>query len=178
MCFEAHLLAMLLFDLDSFIRLLSPLNLKTVQISKIRTVSIQSMYYFVLFLINSSMPFLRLRFLKSHSQNNSSCAGYCIATGVNAFFGCFSGFFICNDTFSSVDIQANGSRRNQWVWRSSMRDMITVSASISNSEPSITTGRLLPEASGSPNSMRTHLIAFTHPFSSARFQPGLSEGQR
>ena len=51
-------------------------------------------------------------------------------------------------------------------------DIITVSTSISNSEPSIGTGRLLPDASGSPNSMRIHLIPLTASFSSTRISTG------
>jgi hypothetical protein len=42
---------------------------------------------------------------------------------------------------------------------------ITISVCIINSEPGIGTGRLLPEESGSPNSIFIHFIAFTQPFS-------------
>ena len=52
------------------------------------------------------------------------------------------------------------------------RAMMTVSNSRVNSEPGISTGRRLPEASGSPNSMRTHFMPFTQPFSSSRISTG------
>ena len=48
------------------------------------------------------------------------------------------------------------------------RDMITVSTSISYSDPGISTGRLLPDASGSPSSIFTRRIPFTQSFSSTR----------
>ena len=53
------------------------------------------------------------------------------------------------------------------------RDMITVSRSISYSDPGISTGRLLPDASGSPSSIFTTFIPFTQPFSSTRISFGL-----
>ena len=53
------------------------------------------------------------------------------------------------------------------------RDIITVSTSITNSEPSTGTGHLLPESSASPSSIFTHLIPFTHPFSSLNISTGL-----
>ena len=53
------------------------------------------------------------------------------------------------------------------------RDMMTASQSMMNSEPGTSTGLLLPEASGSPNSILMHLQPFTQPFSSARISTGL-----
>ena len=52
-------------------------------------------------------------------------------------------------------------------------DLITASSYIPNSEPGISTGFLLPEASGSPSSIFTHLIPVTLPFSSVRTSVGL-----
>ena len=51
-------------------------------------------------------------------------------------------------------------------------DIITVSQSISYSEPGISTGLLLPEASGSPSSILIMRIPFTQPFSSTRISVG------
>ena len=52
-------------------------------------------------------------------------------------------------------------------------DMITASNSITNSEPGISTGFLLPEASGSPSSILIHFIPVTLPLSSVRISVGL-----
>ena len=52
-------------------------------------------------------------------------------------------------------------------------DMITASHSISNSDPGISTGLLLPDSSGSPSSIRIHVMLFTQPFSSAWISTGL-----
>ena len=51
--------------------------------------------------------------------------------------------------------------------------MITTSHSISNSEPSFTTGERRPLSSGSPNSISTHRRPVTQPFSSPRTAVGL-----
>ena len=51
-------------------------------------------------------------------------------------------------------------------------DIITVSQSITYSELGITTGFLLPEASGSPSSILTSLIPVTLSFSSAKISTG------
>ena len=53
------------------------------------------------------------------------------------------------------------------------RDMITVSTSRTNSDPGISTGLLLPEASGSPSSIRIHFMPATASFSSTRISVGL-----
>ncbi len=50
--------------------------------------------------------------------------------------------------------------------------MITASQSVWNSDPSIGTGLLLPEASGSPSSMRMQSMPFTQPFSSVVMRTG------
>ena len=42
-----------------------------------------------------------------------------------------------------------------------------------NSESGISTGRLRPEASGSPSSILMHFMPVTQPFSSARISVGL-----
>ena len=52
------------------------------------------------------------------------------------------------------------------------RDMITISTSMSNSDPGTSTGRLLPEASGSPSSMRMQRMPFTQPSSPTRISTG------
>ena len=53
-------------------------------------------------------------------------------------------------------------------------DMITVSHSISYSEPAISIGLLRPDASGSPSSILISLTPLTHPFSSTRISVGFS----
>ena len=51
-------------------------------------------------------------------------------------------------------------------------DMITVSQSISYSEPSISTGLLLPDSSGAPSSILIRRTPFTQPLSSTRISVG------
>ena len=51
--------------------------------------------------------------------------------------------------------------------------MMTTSQSISKLLPSFTTGLRRPLSSGSPSSISTHSIPFTHPFSSPRTRTGL-----
>ena len=51
-------------------------------------------------------------------------------------------------------------------------DMITVSTSSTNSEPSTSTGFLRPDSSGSPSSMRIHFIPVTFPSSSSIISTG------
>ena len=51
--------------------------------------------------------------------------------------------------------------------------MMTASASILNSLPSMGTGRRRPEASGSPSSMRMQVMDWTWPFSSPSMEMGL-----
>ena len=74
-------------------------------------------------------------------------------------------FLIGNDTLSAVYIkpfvvdEING-------FGEVPKDMITVSTSISYSEPSISTGLLLPEASGSPSSIFTTVMPLLFPLSS------------
>ena len=51
--------------------------------------------------------------------------------------------------------------------------MMTVSTSITYSEPGISTGRRLPDASGSPSSIFTTLMPLTQSFSSVRISTGL-----
>ena len=53
------------------------------------------------------------------------------------------------------------------------RDIITISTSNSNSDPGTSTGLLLPDSSGSPNSILIHLIPHTLPLSSTRISVGL-----
>ena len=53
-------------------------------------------------------------------------------------------------------------------------DMITVSHSISYSEPGISIGLLRPDASGSPSSILISLTPLTQPFSSTRISVGFS----
>ena len=51
-------------------------------------------------------------------------------------------------------------------------DIITVSHSISYSEPSISTGLLRPDSSGSPSSIFMIFMPFTQPFSSTMISVG------
>ena len=72
----------------------------------------------------------------SHSKDNSSCTCNGIASGVYAFFGCLSEFFICNDTFPLIyfpqtartgtkDAQRQAS--SQQLKQISQRNMLTSS---------------------------------------------------
>ena len=129
-----------------------------------------SVSIFSLFFRYSSIPFCSC-FSCTHCENNCCSASYSISAGIYAFFGGLSTFFLCNDTFSAIYFQAFFGRRNQWVWRSS-RDMITVSTSMSYSDPGISTGRLLPDASGSPSSILMTVMLLTFPFSSTLIRFG------
>ena len=100
-------------------------------------------------------------FTCTHSKDNSSCTCYGITTGINSrLWMSVPCFFFSNNTFSLVDLKTFCSRRNQVGSEKYLRDMITVSTSMSYSEPSISTGRLLPDASGSPSSILIHVHTF------------------
>ena len=51
----------------------------------------------------------------THSQDNGSCSCNGIAAGKYAVFRCLSSLFICNDTFSLVDVKTHRRRRDQRV---------------------------------------------------------------
>lgn len=79
----------------------------------------------------------------THCQDDrcSSCHG--ISTGKHTTLGCSTVFFLCHDTLSAVRLKSLCRGRNQRV-REVPSDMMTVSASISYSDPGISTGLLLP----------------------------------
>jgi len=63
----------------------------------------------------------------------------------------------------------------EYAFGTSQRERMTVVAGISNSEPSLGTGRRRPDSSGSPSSMRMHFMrtmrlpSLTKPMGAARY---------
>ena len=72
-------------------------------------------FFYILFLAQILMNTFCCCFTCAHCQDNGSCSGNCITTGINALFGGSASILGSNDTFSLIDLKTFGCGGDQRV---------------------------------------------------------------